>query len=182
MDRIEEKYGLKTGHAIALFVIFILNIVWVVCELIVFNGNMIPEAWLSIILLLAAVMYACYGYKKPHGNHMRYLLLLNVIFVACLLVLGVPEQPTYVTVSYLVSIISMTYMAGRLGHYKQNLVICGIVLVCSIINTYYVLSFTDTSSFIYVFASFGPTTVWLAVAGGYITRFKLHKEAGLLDK
>ena len=182
MDRIEEKYGLKTGHAIALFIIFVLNILWLICNFINISEAMIPQFIISIVLCAAAVMYACYGYKKPHSNHMRYLLLINAVFVAWLLVLGAKVQPTYMIVSYLVGIISITYMAGRLDHYKQNLVICAVVLVCNVINACFLLTLTDTLTFTYIVASFGSVTVWLAVAGGYITRFKLHKEAGMLDK
>ena len=178
----EKKYGLKLSHAIALFVIFILNVIRLVCVVTIFDGHLPIDAWISIILFAAAAMYACYGYKQAHGNHMRYLLLINAVIVACLLALGAKTQPTYMIISYLVGIIMITYMAGRLSHYKQNLVICFIVLICNIINAFYFISLSESLSFEYVMASFGSVTVWLAIAGAYITRYKLHKEAGFEDK
>lgn len=178
----EKKYGLKLSHAIALFVIFILNIVWLVCFFINFGGNLPIDAWISIILFAAAAMYACYGYKKPHENHMRYLLLINAVIVSSLLVLGAKTQPTYMIISYLVGIILITYMAGRLDHYKQNIIICFIVLICNIINAFYFIGLSESLSFVYVVASFGSVTVWLAIAGAYITRYKHHKEVCFEDK
>lgn len=185
MVNTKEKYGLKTGHAIALFAIMILNIVWIVCNFILFSGHLTIHFWLSIFMYLAAAFYASYGYKKPHGNHMRYLCLFQAVCVAFMLVSFGKYQPTYVNVNYLVIIILVTYMGGRLDHYKQNLIICAIVLVCECISVYYLfdmLKSVNMLTTINAIACIGPVTVWLAVAAAYITRYKIHKEAGFADK
>ena len=185
MNRIEEKYGLKTAHAMALFIILLLTIAWIVCDFVLFGFNMTPQLWISIIMFVTAAFYALYGYKKPHGNHMRYLCLCQAIFASILLVLNISFQSTYWIVSSLTAIILTTYMAGRLDHYKQNVIISVVVLICkmiiavSTISAYAKYGLLTVTSFI---ACLSSVCVWLAVAGGYITRFKLHKEAGLLDK
>ena len=99
MSRIEGKYGLKTSHAIALFVILLLNIVWFICEVIHFSDHLSsPNFWISALMFVIAVFYACYGYKKPHGNHMRYLLLLYAAFVAAFLVSSGRTMPMYLSI------------------------------------------------------------------------------------
>ena len=185
MNKIEEKYGLKTGHAIALFAILILNIAWIICDFILFKGNMLFQVWVSIFMFVGAAIYACYGYKKPHGNHMRYLCLFQAICVAYLLFANAKYQPEYVNANYLIIILLTTYMAGRLEHYKQNYIICFILLVCHCVSVYYLIDMlksVNLLTIVNVVACLGPVGVWLAIAGAYLTRYKLHKEAGFEDK
>ena len=185
MNEIEEKYGLKPGHAIALFVILVLNIISLVCNFIKYSGNVTPQFLICVFMFVAAAYYACYAYKKPHGNHMRYLLLIYAICGAGFVVFYASKQSPFIIANYLIGIILATYMAGRLDHYKQNVVICVIILICNCISTYNMLSrYIDSGNltFVSAFASIGAVTVWLAIAGAYITRYKLHKEAGFTDK
>ena len=185
MNKIEEKYGLKPSHAYALFVILVLNIAWVVCNFIMFAGKMTMQFWISILMFVGAAFYACYGYKKPHGNHMRYLCLFQAVCVAYMLFANAKYQPDYVNANYLVVIILVTYMAGRLDRYKQNLIICALVLICECITVYYLFNMLNSVNMLNVINAIGclgSVSVWLAIAGAYITRFKLHKQAGFEDK
>lgn len=186
MNRVEEKYGLKFGHALALFIILILNVVWFVSDVVVFGSNLSFTIIVAFFELAGAVVYAVYGYKKPHGNHMRYLLLFYVLCVVVLLIQFANNQPVYVNTVYIVIIALVSYMAGRLDHYKQNLVICGLVTICNCVVSYYLLDmifeFGIPQTFVNIVSCLGCVTVWLAIAAGYITRFKVHKEAGLQDK
>ena len=186
MSKIEEKYGLKTGQAIALFAILVLNAIWFVCSFVFFSDNITSYGfWISSFMFVIAAFYACYAYKKPHGNLMRYLLLLYAASVAGFLVTSGKTIPMYLSINYAAIIILSTYMAGRLERYKQNVIISALILVGNCITTYYLFDiFADlgTLTFFNAVSSIGAITVWLAIAAGYIIRFKLHKEAGLTDK
>ena len=187
MNRIEEKYGLKPGHAYALFVILVLNVLWLIAMTIhlIQSPSIFSFTILSYIQFAFAAYYACYGYKKPHGNMMRYLLLFYAASLGLMLVMNAQFQGTLYNSTYVIVIILTAYMAGRLNKYKQNLIICLIVLVIKFINTYPYMSGLinyDGLSFVSFFSTIGPIVVWLAIAGAYLTRYKLHKEVGFEDK
>ena len=76
-------------------------------------------------------------------------------------------------------------MARKLDHYKQNVVICVIVLLKTILASMnFITRITnfDMLSFVNFFSSIGSITVWLAIAGSYIIKYQPHKEAGLKEK
>ena len=134
MSNIKEKSGLKSGQLIALIAIAALNILWLVCRLISFSGTIKLQTVAPIVMLVITAIYALYGYKKPHGNHVRYLLLINTVYVGILLIAEQSMQSTYVRAVNIPIIILSTYMAGRLDRYKQNLIISIVVLLLQIAN------------------------------------------------
>ena len=186
MNKIEEKYGMKSSHAFTLFAILILNAISFICNLIMNNGQLSIQICFAFIIFVAVAFYALYDYKRPHGNNMRYLLLAYAISVAGLLSTSCKVQPTYLTINYLVVIILSTYMAGRLDRYKQNLYISIILLVCAFISFFSLVNALTTIGLsvnvVNIMACFGAVTQWLAITASYIIRFKPHKEAGLEDK
>lgn len=187
MNKIEEKYGLKPSHAYALFAILVLNVCWLIAMIIFLSQNLsrLNFMLLSLIQFALAAYYACYGYKKPHGNLMRYLLLLYAATTGIMLIMRAETQGTLYNVTYIAVIILSTYMAGRLNKYKQNLIISLILLVINFVNVYPFLNDLISNgglSFVSLFGAIGPIVVWLAIAGAYLTRYKLHKQAGFEDK
>ena len=179
-----SKLNLKTGELIALAAIAILNIIWIVCNLMLFSISFASKICIPIAMFVIAVIYALYGYKKPHGNHMRYLLLTYVVYESIILVRSVSLQPVYMITVYLAIIVLSTYMAGRLDRYKQNLAISIIVSILQLVIIYYFVdlalsynALSITSFFTYI----GHITIWLAITASYIVRYKPHKEAGLED-
>lgn len=182
MSKIEERSGSKTGQAIALFAILVLNIIWLVCNLITYSGNITIQIIIGIFRFVVAAFYAYCGYKKPHGNLMRYLLLIYAITVAALDVFNGATQPKFITIDYLAVIILTSYMAGRLDRYKQNVIISALVLICNCIITFYYIGVRadlGTLTFASAISCIGATSIWLLIGGGYIVRYKPHKEAGL---
>ena len=181
MANIKEKAGLKTGQAIALVVIAVLNILWLVC--VVLQGSMTVTAWVALLEFAVAAFYAIYGYKKPHGNHMRHLLLLYAVIAAVMLLINTAGQPTYISALYLANIILVVYMGGRLDRFKQNIIISIAVLVCNSIVSGYLVGNIISSGRSLTFMNFGScigcVTVWLIIAASYIIRYKPHKEAGI---
>ena len=182
MNKIEEKYGLKPRQAIIVLFVLALNVLWIVCNAIRHEGNILS---IRTFMFIVSTFYVCYGYKKPHGNLMRYLLLLYAASVAWYLVKDGGNQPMYLSINYAAIVMLTTYMAGRLERYKQNVIISALVLIGNCITTYYLfdkISGTGTLTFINAVSYLGAITVWLAIATGYIIRYRLHKQAGLEDK
>ena len=187
MSKIEEKTGLKTSHAIVLLIILALNVCWLIAETIfvVQHPSILSFVIVTYIQFAVAVYYAVCGYKKPHGNLMRYLLLFYALTLGVMLVMRAETQGPLYNSTYIAIILLSTYMAGRLNKYTQNIVICLIILVLKFVDVYPMISpLIQYSGFSFVnfFGSIGPITVWLAIAAGYIIRFRLHKDAGLADE
>lgn len=183
----KSKLNLKTGELIALVLVAILNIMWLVCRFISFTGKVTFQTITPIIMLAITAFYALYGYKKPHGNHVRYLLLIYAAHMGSLLIAnqGSTWLPTYASVAHVATIILATYMAGRLDRYKQNLIICAVITVLQIIYLYpyiYLYIQNNSMTFVNFFRIIGIVSIWLAIAVSYIIRFKPHKEVGLEDK
>ena len=186
MNKIEEKYGLKTNQAIAILIVLILNLVWIISST-VFRirrfGNLPLNQIANIVMFGVTVYYVCYSYKKPHGNLMRYLVLCCAVFEAIQYINSRFEYPNYMNYVFYGVTILKAYMAGRLDHYKQNVVISAIVLVCECLILYTVAcTFVGSGAqnlFVRFIRIMGPVTVWLAIATSYIIRYKPHKEAGL---
>ncbi len=179
----ENKKKLGTGALVALIVIAALNILWLVCVFI--SHSFSVNTLLALLMFAVAAVYALFAYKKPHGNLMRYLLLAYNAFGSALFVLLCKNQELYLIVTNVVMIFLMAYMAGRLDHYKQNVVICGIILAGTIVvfvNMLIGKSSLGTLNFVEFFSRISPITCWLAIAAGYIIRYNPHKEAGLADK
>ena len=182
MNKIEEKYGLKTSQVIALLVILLLNITWIICAFNFYKGHVTFDVYAVIVLFAAVIFYALCEYKKPHGNLMRYLLLCHTLIIAVSFAYGVPSN-TYVVSVFLATIILSTYMAGRLERYKQNIIISVLVLLCIIASSFYFANIYISHGVPMTFNLFMTMTkgiyVWLAIAGAYFVRYKPHKQAGL---
>lgn len=189
MSKIEEKYGLKTGQAIALFIILILNVLWIICSTItrikMFGSLPLPQI-VNIVMFAVTVYYVCYSYKKPHGNHMRYLMLCCAALEAIQYINTSFTYPTYIIYVFYAITILKAYMAGRLDHYKQNVIISAVILIGECLIRYALINIVISDGLQITFISFvrlmGPVTMWLAIAASYIIRYKPHKEAGLADK
>ena len=184
MENIEVKNN--KGNNIALCVILLLNLLWLICDRIAFSRSLTISTVMTYVEILIAVLYIVSGYKKPHGNLLRYLLLLYAVAVAGLLLRAAAYQPTWVNATYILKIMFAVYMGGRLDHFKQNLVICVVMFICNCMVAYYLIDmitdFGITLTFVNFIGCCGAVTVWMAIAAGYVIRFKPHKEAGLADK
>lgn len=185
MSNIEKEFKMRTSEKVALIIIAVLNIAWIISNLVLFSVNFASKIIIPIAMFIIAVMYALYGYKKPHGNHMRYLLLTYVVYEGIILIRSISLQPTYLITVYLLIIVLSTYMAGRLDRYKQNLAISIIVSILQVVVIYYFVNLAITYNYLSILSFFsyiGHITIWLAITASYIIRYKPHKQAGLTDK
>ena len=196
-----NKYNLSKKMNTFVLITAVLLLAGIVVTIIFANRAPLVKTITLIIGYLLALYYAFWGYKTPHGNLLRYL----IISYAFLLALGSEsrlfasarrERPVDVTnaegqlrrgarglTAYKglltsVGLILMSYIAGRLNKYKQNKILIPIVLVILFVRSFVSRTFriqvvmTDLSYFI----------LWIGIACAYFARYDAHKEAGLLDK
>ena len=196
-----NKYNLSKKMNTFVLITAVLLLAGIVVTIIFANRAPLVKTITLIIGYLLALYYAFWGYKTPHGNLLRYL----IISYAFLLAIGSEsrlfagarrERPVDVTnaegqlgrgarglTAYKslltsVALILMSYIAGRLNKYKQNKILIPIVLVILFVRSFVSRTFriqvvmTDLSYFI----------LWIGIACAYFARYDAHKEAGLLDK
>lgn len=144
--------------------------------------------WLpAICVLVALVFVALYGfwlYKKPHGNMLKYAMLLtavaNIITDAYLISTNCGSLVVHII--SLLAAAAVCYGAGRLNRIEQNkyiFVITDIVfLIVAVIWTIQTSPEFPFLIFVKLYVYFVTFTT-LIIA--YFVRYKAHKEAGITD-
>ena len=124
--------------------------------------------------------YGIYGYKKPHGNMVRYLLLILAIYIAYSITIMVERwhiSGIIFSASTIVAVL-IGYMAGRLNKYTKNIVLVAVISVLLLIKCLWPL---DASLNVYPLFELDrtmPLFMWLTVMFIYFFRYKEHKLAG----
>ena len=200
------KKGTKIGLIIS-FIFVILGIGWMVFNLIstpklpalpegsaigsgaqgVGPASFVVPGWVKdavyLVLYLLTAFYALFGYKKPHGNLLKFVFF---VFAITLVLNGIGGVDTSV-VSLIVatfaclSALLLTYVAGRLHKVEQNrflLVVTGaLLLVSQILPSFYI-----PFNFAPIGNALTPLIVLLTLGFAYTARYEEHKAAGLADK
>jgi len=130
-----------------------------------------------IVLAVLAGYYVIFGYKRPHGNILKYTILIYSVVHLIILYTVVLLGETWRAVLNTIIIAVLCYIIGRLHRVKQNIILMGIVTVLMVIV--FIIGFVERKS------TLGALTlliIWLDICVAYFLRYKEHKEAGLLDK
>lgn len=137
---------------------------------------------LSYIIIL---YYGFYGYKTPHGNLLKYIML----FFALLLVNEVAleaggKYPNLVSETILLPttitglcIVFISYIAGRLDRFNENIYIFTTVLVLLVIRAFLMSQYRTI-----MFSNFSDVIIWFDINCVYALRYKQHRQAGLESK
>ena len=180
----------KNTKLIALIVLGLLTAFGLAVEIIMFirgfsnnsaitNFNMIAYAVTSALLLY----YAISGYKKPHGDIMKYLFLLFAICcLSAILTIRKENSTNDIIYNYIrgVVVLLTAFVAGRLDRFKQNVILMSIIGVLMLASSFIGIShWTNVFYALYHFTFF---LLWVDLMFAYILRYKEHKEAGLMDK
>ncbi len=132
----------------------------------------------SIVTIAFVIMYGLFLYKKPHGNLLKYAMLLfafSMIFSTAM--------NTYNTVFMdLIKLIcagALCYTSGRLDRVEQNkYIFAGIGILLIIYWAIYV--FSGVSWFVF-FRRGSNIIIFVTLSLAYFLRYKQHKEAGIMD-
>jgi len=132
------------------------------------------------ILFYALLLYYVFaGYKKPHGNLLRHLMLAFALFIALHIVIAVGN--TLGLIARIVAAMLITYMAGRLNKLRQNIVIMALVAILLFVTSMNVFIEYGFTSVHEICAFSGLFIQWLVFCAAYFVRYKEHKESGLMD-
>ena len=125
--------------------------------------------------------YGIYGYKKPHGNMIRYLLLILAVYIAYSITIMVERwdiSGMIFTASNLAAVF-IAYMAGRLNKYKKNIAVAVVVTILLLIKTFWPI---DANLGVYTFFVLDrtmPIFMWATVMFIYFFRYFEHRQAGI---
>jgi len=130
----------------------------------------------DIVVSALIVYYAFIGYRKPHGNLLKYIILICTVpqFIAVyqFAQLSSPWQAIIAAIE----IGLCFYVAGRLHRVKQNMILMSVVFAIRL-----AASVVGLVKGTMVIGAITPLILWLDICVAYILRYKEHKEAGLQD-
>ena len=179
----KEKLKLNTIKMILLCIAVVLT-AYGVYQTIRHIGADVPVSKTMFICLsyILILYYGVYGYKTPHGNLLKYLM----IFLALLLVNETAleagsKYPNLASETVLLSvsitgicIIIISYMSGRLDRFNKNIYLFTIVLILLIVRAI-MMSQNRTI----MFSDFSDVIIWFDINCAYALRYTQHKQAGL---
>jgi len=149
------------------------------------NIDGVDILYLGVFGLL--IFYALAGYVIPHGNLLKYLMLLFAVAVGIEpVVKGFTLE--YVAIISVMCAVAIAYIGGRLNRLNTNIwqmVVVLVVLVglaaCKLFNVGGdVIKITETGveNIIY---GFMPAVQWAFITYFYAARFNSHKEEGIKE-
>ena len=180
----ENKKELKLGYKIALIICSVLvlaNLVVEIVEMTDITFNMVLPI-IGILSMVAVLYYAYIGYKKPHGNLLRNAFFIYALLDAAYIIACPATAPKYMITIFMIEVVLITYMSGRLNKLNQNKIIIAIVGICTLVNGVCYFVRTPSISIIQLFHAFSSFIGWATLSVAYISRYEAHTEAGLADK
>ena len=141
----------------------------------------------NCVMFISILFYAFVGYKKPHGNMLRGLfftfgaiLALNIMTLGLDATVSASLFSTIRNTCDIFAALLIVYVSGRLNKVEKNkklLFFSGVLLFIRYIMSIIKGPFIFNS----LIGSVCPMIVLAALGLIYVTRYKEHKEAGLID-
>ena len=187
----------KNKKIIVIAISTILALIGVVCDVI---GNIewyghiqvTPELVSYIVLFIATLYYVLIGYKKPHGNLLRWtFLLLAFHYINGIINVAMQIYNTNYNVDIMLIIIGLigisalliAYVSGRLDKIKKNYALLIVITLAQItISVLFIILYGVWSNPKFVIWNFSICLLWINLVIAYLIRYREHKEAGLSDK
>ena len=174
-----NKYNVSKKMNVFVLVTAVLLVVGMIVTIVFANRAPLVKTITLLIGYLLALYYAFWGYKTPHGNLLRHLILCYAFLLAMgsesrLFANARRERPVDVTDADR----QARRSARGLNKYKQNKIIIPIILVLLFIRSFV----SGVSRIQVVMTDLSYFVLWVGIACAYFARYDAHKEAGLLDK
>lgn len=141
------------------------------------NGIWIVSDVVCLVMSALIGYYAFSGYKKPHGNLLKYIILIFTVIPLINIYQLVQLGQDWVAVTRAIIIGLLCYTAGRLHRVKQNIFFMSIITVLMVLGI--VIGFMNGHNTI---GALTKPIIWINIFVAYVLRYKEHKEAGLIDK
>ena len=151
-----------------------------------FNDGRIISTVMAIIdvaICVFIMLYAFFGYRKPHGNMLKFVFFAYAISLALQGTVAIAGKIHYTVGDlYVLAALLIAYVAGRLNKIEKNkfiLIFVGLLILASVIIIN--VPVLPTIKFLYFFASITPIITFAALGFAYVARYEEHKAAGLED-
>ena len=137
----------------------------------------------NLLMYFPVTAYALFGYRKPHGNMLKYsVLLFGILIVAQSILPGSPlsngATRDIICGCSGIAAMAVAYLAGRLDRIGQNkylMIIVGLLIsVCSVLL---ICNFSDFN-LMRCFSNLTQPICWAALCLAYVSRYDEHKSAG----
>jgi len=141
----------------------------------------------GVCTLIPLVMTALYGfflYKIPHGNMLKYAIIVLAVAKIISAATYTSIDSSTVLANTLVALCScaMCYCAGRLNRIEQNKILFPIIeIITLVLGSTWVKPFSDISSVFLNIRSMAYPMIFATIMIAYFVRYKEHREAGLAD-
>lgn len=188
MEKFAERYGIKKEQAAGLGIVLALEIIVTIMTIVMIAGmlsdpgEMLGNALIVLALCLLTGYYTLIGYKKPHGNLLRYCMFAFAFLLVIEMVSFVNMSSQINMMLNLTAALLMAYMAGRLNKFDKNKYIIILILILLAFSVF--ISPMGSASGAGKDALRGSLmgitifVLWLALSFVYTVRYKDHKDAG----
>ena len=162
---------------------------FLVCVVVLVWRGMHQESdWLFLLVCVyygLVLYYGVKGYHKPHGNMVRWLILVLAVFVAGSVLTQIERFSAAwpIILSNDLAILAMGFLAGRLHKVEKNKYITIFVSLMLLIRCFWFLEHPGMSgadAVLFVLDRCQPIFMWLTLLLIYFYRYAEHKEAGLM--
>ena len=204
-----EKNNVSKGYKILLGAVILFT---AYCLAMTIRGTILSDQTPALRLVTIFVGYALvifymvYGYKKPHGNLLRYIIFSFAVLLILSMTAeqmlkdptdlphgigmiaeglapdGLPGmeaplvKPVQTLATGLAAIIA-AYISGRLNKFEKNKYLFTIVLVLLAVR-----AFVSVDNRSMMFSDMNEIVLWLDLNCAYMLRYNQHKEAGLSEE
>ena len=171
----------NTSILVAKIVVLLLSVLYAISAVM---GNLGIRSITGIIISCLTVYYMFIGYKKPHGNLLRYLFIivdLTALFYFWYTFTKLEKAFDIYELLTILEIVIIAYVSGRLNKFKENIVLLSIVFIMEVITCGHGAIILNAKSIMTTIVLYNLAIIQLALIVSYIARYKEHKEAGLED-
>lgn len=179
---LRKKLNLNKVQAIAFYATIALTIFGIVETLFHINAD-VPASKIMFTCLgyLVILYYVIFGYKIPHGNSLKYVILFFAFILVNEMALEAGgkypnlDSQTILLSTILTSIciIIVSYLSGRLDKFEKNNSLFVIVMILLIARALLMHSYKNI-----MFSNFADVIIWIDINWVYSLRFIQHKDAG----
>ncbi|MBQ7687584.1 MAG: hypothetical protein IJT27_00055 [Clostridia bacterium] len=159
----------------------VVSIFWRLDNFISIRSFIVVGAYYCLVFF-----YGIYGYRIPHGNLIRYLMLILAaynVFNVTVSIYRWYKLPWIVLVTGNLAAVLIAYMAGRLNKFKKNILVAALVTALLLVNSFWPDKIPGVeASVLYYLDRTLPVFMWFTIMSIYFFRYQAHTEAGLAEK
>ena len=182
---IKKKLNLNNVQAIAFYATIALTLFGIVETILHINADVPTSKTILICLSYILILYyVIYGYKIPHGNSLKYIIIFFGLMLVNEMALeaggkypGLDQHTILLSTTITgLCVIVVSYISGRLDKYEKNSYLFILTLFLLFIRTILMVNYKTI-----MYTNISDIIVWVDLYWAYALRYAQHKEAGLKE-